>query len=83
MSGTRILVRLDRLLRLKIRKRAKAAGKTEAEVIRDALKKEFQTKGPSKSCYQLGWDLELLGSIDDAPEDLSSNRRHMHDFGKS
>jgi hypothetical protein len=83
MSDTRISVRLDRSLRSKIRKRAKVAGKKEAEVIREALEKEFQARQASKSCYQLGVELGLIGCIDDAPDDLSANRRHMEGFGES
>ncbi|HEV2989185.1 MAG TPA: ribbon-helix-helix domain-containing protein [Candidatus Angelobacter sp.] len=83
MSGTRISVRLDRSLRARIRKQARAAGKKEAEVIREALEKEFQAAAPAKTCYQLGMELGIFGCIDNAPADLSTNRRHIEGFGES
>jgi hypothetical protein len=82
MSSARISVRLDRSLRAKIRKQARAAGKKESEVIREALEREFQTKPPSKTCYQLGMELGLFGCVDNAPADLSTNPRHMEGFGE-
>lgn len=82
MSTTRISVRLDRTLRAKIRKQAQAKGKKEAELIREALAKEFDTAPPRKTCYQLGMELGIIGCVDGAPADLSTNPRYMEGFGE-
>jgi hypothetical protein len=84
MRSSRISVRLDHSLRAKIRKHAKVAGKNESEVIREALEREFQVKlsFKPKTCYQLGMELGLFGCIDNAPDDLSTNRRHLEGFGE-
>ena len=83
MRSSRISVRLDRSLRAKNRKHAKVAGKKESEVIREALEREFQVKlSKPKTCYQLGMELGLFGSIDNAPADLSTNPQHMEGFGE-
>lgn len=83
MKTTRISVRLDRKLRASIQKRARAAGKNEGEMIRETLEKEFQEEPTQKSCYDLGLALGLIGSIPNAPCDLSHNPRHMEGFGES
>lgn len=82
MKTTRISVRLDQRLRASIRKQAKAAGKHEGELIREALKKEFQEKKPQESCYDLGSALGLIGCVAGAPRDLSHHPKHMEGFGE-
>lgn len=83
MSTTRISVRLDRALRAKIRKQARAKGKKEAELIREALVKEFGAIPPPKTCYELGMELGLIGCSggDGGPTDLSTNPKYMEGFG--
>ncbi|OLE97315.1 MAG: hypothetical protein AUG75_09755 [Cyanobacteria bacterium 13_1_20CM_4_61_6] len=83
MGSTRISVRLDRELRAFIKRRAKATGKKEAELIREALEKEFTSPEPQKSWYALALELGLIGILKRAPSDLSTNRRHMEGFGRS
>ena len=82
MSTTRISVRLDRTLRAKIRKRARAKGKKEAELIREALVKEFDAAPRAKTCYELGMELGIFGSVEGAPADLSTNPKYMEGFGE-
>ena len=82
MSTTRISVRLDRTLRAKIRKQARAKGKKEAELIREALVKEFDAAPRAKTCYELGMELGLIGSSDGLPADLSTNPKYMEGFGE-
>jgi hypothetical protein len=38
---------------------------------------------PEESFYDAAVRVGLLGSIDDAPPDLSTNRKHMEGFGQS
>ena len=82
MSGTRISVRLDRKLRASIKKQAKATGKREAELIREALEKEFASPEPQKSWYDMARELGLVGIVKKAPPDLSTNKKHMEGFGR-
>ena len=82
MSTTRISVRLDRTLRAKIRKQARAKGKKEAELIREALVKEFDAAPRVKTAYELGMELGIFGSIEGAPADLSTNPKYMEGFGE-
>lgn len=82
MKTTRISVRLDRGLRASIRKRAKAAGRREGEIIREALQREFQEQPPQKSSYDVAAALGLVGCVEGAPRDLSANPTHMEGFGK-
>ena len=57
--------------------------KKEAELIREALEKEFTSPEPQKSWYALALELGLIGILKRAPSDLSTNRRHMEGFGRS
>jgi hypothetical protein len=83
MGSTRISVRLDRKLRAFIKRRAKATGKKEAELIREALEKEFASAEPQKSWYDFALELGLIGIVKAAPSDLSTSRKHLEGFGRS
>lgn len=83
MASSRISVRLDRKLRSSIKRRAKATGKKEAQLIREALEKEFHIEEPQKSCHNLALKLGLIGAATETPSDLSTNEKYMEDFGKA
>jgi Arc/MetJ-type ribon-helix-helix transcriptional regulator len=82
MEADRISVRVGRKLRSKIRKLAKTSGKRESELIREALEREFRSHTPETDSYAIAMELGLIGSIADAPADLSTNRKHLERFGK-
>lgn len=73
---------MDRALRAKIRKQAQIKGKKEAELIHEALAREFGATPLPKTCYQLGMELGIIGCADGAPADLSTNLRYMEGFGE-
>jgi hypothetical protein len=81
MNTSRISVRVTRKLRSEIRKRAKATQKNEAELIREALEKEFQSPANQQSCFDVASKLGIIASIPDAPADLSTNPKYMEGFG--
>ena len=83
MASTRISVRLDRKLRALIKKKAKATGKRESDLIRDALEKEFTSASPQKSWYDCALELGLIGIVKAAPSDLSTNKKYLEGFGRS
>ena len=83
MSGSRISVRLDRKLRSSIKRRAKATGKKEAQLVREALEKEFDVEQPQTTCYDLALKLGLIGAAGETPSDLSTNKKYMESFGKA
>lgn len=81
MNTVRISVRLPKRLRSEILKRAKATRRKEAELIREALEKEFQAPPQAQSCFDLASELGLVGLVKNAPTDLSTNVNHMEGFG--
>ena len=83
VASSRISVRLDRKLRSSIKRRAKATGKKEAQLIREALEKEFHVQEPQKTCHDLALKLGLIGSVTDTPSDLSTNEKYMEGFGEA
>lgn len=83
MIASRISVRISGKLRSEIRRRAKATRKKEAEIIREALEKEFETPAKGQTCYEVASKLGLIGLLKDAPADLSTNPKYMEGFGTS
>ena len=59
-------------------KRAKELGRAQSDLVRQALEEQREGKG-AVSCHELMKD--LAGSFS-GPSDLSTNPKHMQDFGK-
>jgi predicted transcriptional regulator len=81
VASSRISVRLDRKLRSSIKRRAKATGKKEAQLIREALEEEFYVQEPQKTCHDLALKLGLIGAATDTLSDLSTNEKYREGFG--
>ncbi len=82
METDRISVRVGRKLRSTIRKLARTSGKRESELIREALEGVFRSEAPERDCYAIAMELGIIGSIANAPADLSTNRKHLESLGK-
>ena len=39
-------------------------------------------KAPERNCFELAQDLGLVGTVTDAPVDLSTNKVHFESFGR-
>ena len=80
----RLTVRIDDELERKLIKRARAAGVTPSEALREAIRlwAEADEGGESSSYGERLRRSGLIGCIQDAPEDLSTNPRHMEGFGE-
>jgi predicted transcriptional regulator len=61
-------------------KRATALGRTQSDLMREALEQQREgNEAGAKSCAELMAD---LGGFFEGPRDLSTNLRYMKDFGK-
>lgn len=82
MATDRISVRIDSGLRRRLEEESSIRGKREAELVREALEKYLRGREDRESCYDLAERMGVLGSLKDAPADLSTNRKHFKGFGR-
>lgn len=83
MSSDRISVRLPRSLTERLRSRSRVAGTSESELVREALEGYLRQPAGVRSAYELAREAGIIGVVKNAPEDLSTSRRHMKGFGKA
>jgi|SRR6185437_3378870 hypothetical protein len=82
MSDKRLSVRITPKLHKLLRKRAKASGKSESEIIRSTLEKELGVEKPQRTLYDVLNDIGFIGSASGSPPDLSTNKKYMEGFGE-
>jgi predicted transcriptional regulator len=80
----RVTVRIDDELERKLMKRARAAGVSQSEALREAIR---AWAGADEEAQELSYGERLrrsglIGCIRDAPPDLSTNPRYMEGFGE-
>jgi hypothetical protein len=78
--GGRISIRLPKKLEQGFQRLVKATGKSESEVVRDALEDYCRRHGGEPSCYDLAASAGVVG-CGTGPADLSTNHQHMEGFG--
>jgi len=83
MSSERITIRIPTPLGDRLRSRSRTKGETESTLVRQALETYLGQTTTSRSAYDLAYETGLIGCTGRAPKDLSTNLRHMEEFGKS
>ena len=83
MSSDRITVRIPPPLTERLRKRSRAKGASESELVREALEIYLGKSRDHGSAYDMAAEAGIIGAVHNAPKDLSTNRRHFKQFGKS
>ena len=83
MSSNRITVRVPPALTSRLRSCSRANGKTESDVVREALESYLESEPARKTAYELAKEAGIIGAARKAPRDLSTNRRHFNAFGKN
>ncbi len=81
-SNSRITVRLDANTQRLLSAAASSSGKSESELIREALSAFLQQDPESESCLDLARRRGLIGVTKKLPPDLSTNRKHFEGFGR-
>jgi predicted DNA-binding protein len=76
MSSQRITFRISESLAKRLKKHAGVTGRSESALVRDALENYLREVPTSSSAYDLARAAGLIGCVDGAPSDLSSNREH-------
>lgn len=83
MASNRITVRVPAALTERLRSRSRAKGTTESEVIREALENYLGGESSHRTAYEIAEEAGIIGSLRNAPRDLSTSRRHFNGFGKN
>ncbi len=83
MASNRITVRVPQTLTARLRNRSRAQGTTESDLVRQALENYLGHPEGGRSAYELAEEAGIIGSVRNAPRDLSTNSRHLRGFGKA
>lgn len=80
--GARLAIRItDDTLKL-LEEVAAGQGKSESEIVREALEVFLQSYKKNENCYSLAKRLGIIGVAENLPKDLSKNKKYFRDFGK-
>jgi hypothetical protein len=82
MSDARLSVRIDGQTQRRLRKETRATGKSESDLVREALAAYFDAQDREESCLELARRRGLIGRGKGLPRDLGTNRAHFEGFGR-
>jgi Arc/MetJ-type ribon-helix-helix transcriptional regulator len=82
MESVRVSVRLDEETERQLREAARAAGKNESEVMRDALAAYLAMHPREEAALALARRAGIVGCAKHLPSDLSTNKDHFEGFGR-
>ena len=83
MKEQRLTIRLTAELRQRLRAAARRSGTRESDLVRKAVERQLATEESSPTAYELAKKAGIIGVVRGTPRDLSTNRRHFDQFGKS
>jgi Arc/MetJ-type ribon-helix-helix transcriptional regulator len=81
-SDERISVRLDKAMYRRLEAEVQASGKSESDVVRQALAAHLRRRPNPETCLDLARRHRLIGCGKRLPADLSTNRKHFEGFGQ-
>ena len=82
MPETRLTVRLNTKLRRRLGRLARDAGKSDSEVVREAVEAYCKTQESTPTCYDLALEAGIIGMVKDGPSDLATNPKYFEGFGR-
>jgi predicted DNA-binding protein len=82
MSSDRLSIRLPEELQRNLAATSARTGRSESQLVRDALAEFLARQEQSPTCYDLAAAAGLIGCIDSGLGDLSTNVSHMEGFGR-
>jgi Arc/MetJ-type ribon-helix-helix transcriptional regulator len=82
MASVRISVRLDAKTGRRLREEARAEGKNESEVVREALGLYFAERRQEQNALEVARRAGIIGCAKGLPADLSTNKRYFEGFGR-
>jgi predicted DNA-binding protein len=82
MASQRISVRVPHGIAQRLKKRSRATGTRESEVVRKALEEYLSKDADLPTAYDRAVEAGLIGCIRGGPKDLSTNKKYFKGFGK-
>ncbi|MEE9295276.1 MAG: CopG family transcriptional regulator [Phycisphaerae bacterium] len=71
------IIPVDEELRRRVERLARVNGASEADLVREALEEYCAAHEGGESCYDRLERAGLIGCVEDAPPDLSTNPDHL------
>jgi hypothetical protein len=81
MASDRLSIRLPPELQQSLATIADRTGRSESQLVREALTEFVARQAGQPSCFDLARELGLIGCVDSGRGDLSTNPRHLEGFG--
>jgi predicted DNA-binding protein len=82
MASQRISVRVPGGIARRLKERSRATGAHESQVVREALELYLSTKHSEQTTFDILREAGLIGCVDGAPRDLSTNKKYFNGFGE-
>jgi len=82
MATNRLSIRIRPKLRQELRGLSSATGRRDSQIVREALEEYLNSNGKRETCFDIARRSGLIGVVEDAPRDLSTNPRHLRGFGR-
>lgn len=82
MSDQRLSIRIPEDLQEQLVTLINATGKSESEIVREALTDYCRDHLASQTCFDIANAAGAIGCAKKLPADLSTNKRHLEGFGR-
>jgi predicted DNA-binding protein len=82
MSTARVTFRIDESLHDRLAFAAKSTGKTESDVVREAMVDYLDRNQGEVTAYDLFKEAGSIGCYRGGPKDLSTNPKYLEGFGR-
>ena len=82
MASERISVRVPGGIAKRLKERSRATGARESEVVREALELYLSAKHSEKTTFDILQEAGLIGCVDGAPRNLSTNKKYFNGLGE-
>jgi len=82
MASQRISVRVPGGIARRLKERSRATGARESQVVREALELYLSKKHSEQTTFDLLREAGLIGCVNGAPRDLSTNKKYFKGFGE-
>jgi predicted DNA-binding protein len=82
MASDRLSVRIPPDLQESLDLLSEATGKSEAEVVREALQEYCRKHAKLPTAYDVAKAAGVIGCVRGGPKDRSTNPRHLDRFGR-
>jgi len=82
MAAQRLSIRIPEKLQEELDSLAEATGRSESEIVRDALEDYCMRHAAGPTCYDVAQKAGMIGTARNLPHDLSTGTRHKDGFGR-